>query len=135
MLYTNPGTGSYQPPGQPLYDGTQLTWVNQIMDLTPYVGQTIMLRFLFRSDGVVTADGWYIDDIIIRGYKVIPVELVSFAANAVNNHVLVEWSTATETNNMGFEVQRSADKSEWSTIAFKEGKGPLFHQAIILIWI
>lgn len=122
-LYTNPGTGSFQPPGQPLYDGTQLTWVNEIMDLTPYVGQTISLRFLFRSDGVITADGWYIDDIVIRGYKVIPVELVSFAANLVNNHVLIEWSTATETNNMGFEVQRSADKSEWLTIAFKEGQG------------
>ena len=32
--YTQPGTGSFQPNGEPLYDGVQTSWVNEEMDLT-----------------------------------------------------------------------------------------------------
>jgi hypothetical protein len=72
-LYTNPGTGTFQPPGQPLYDGTQLTWVKESMDLSSYIGQQIKLRFLLKSDGYIQADGWYVDDINIIAYEFVPV--------------------------------------------------------------
>ncbi|MBT8380647.1 MAG: T9SS type A sorting domain-containing protein [Ignavibacteria bacterium] len=36
---------------------------------------------------------------------------------------MLSWSTATELNNHGFEIERSADKTIWRTIGFKEGKG------------
>jgi len=72
-LYTNPGTGSFQPPGEPLYDGTQLTWVKESMDLSSYLGQQIKLRFLLKSDGYITADGWYVDDINLIAYEFVPV--------------------------------------------------------------
>ncbi|HEY6626558.1 MAG TPA: M28 family peptidase, partial [Ignavibacteriaceae bacterium] len=48
-MYTNPGVGSFQPPGQPLYDGTQLTWVKESVDLSSYLGQQIKLRFLLKA--------------------------------------------------------------------------------------
>jgi hypothetical protein len=38
---------------------------------------------------------------------VIPVELASFNANVSGNNVNLYWSTATETNNRGFEIERS----------------------------
>ncbi len=58
----------------------------------------------------------------------IPVELVSFAANVIDNDVHLEWTTATETNNKGFEIQRSVIPSEarklsWEIIGFVNGKG------------
>ena len=53
---------------------------------------------------------------------VIPVELTSFTANANFGVVELQWITATETNNQGFEVQRSAG-GEFETIAFVEGHG------------
>ena len=80
-MYTNPGTGSFQPPGQPLYDGTQLTWVKESIDLGDYIGQQVKFRFLLKSDGYVTEDGWYVDDINLIAYEFVPTDAEPFAAN------------------------------------------------------
>lgn len=58
----------------------------------------------------------------------IPVELVSFTANANNNNVELRWTTSTETNNRGFEIQRTAilkevKNPEWEPVGFVNGKG------------
>ncbi|MBA4250237.1 MAG: hypothetical protein C0425_00115 [Chlorobiaceae bacterium] len=53
----------------------------------------------------------------------IPVELVSFTAKSVGNNVTLNWSTATETNNMGFSVERSVDQNNFMEIGFVSGKG------------
>ncbi|HEX9251950.1 MAG TPA: 5'-nucleotidase C-terminal domain-containing protein, partial [Ignavibacteriaceae bacterium] len=53
----------------------------------------------------------------------VPVELTSFSANIVDNFVNLRWVTATEINNHGFEIERSLNKSIWTIIGFKEGKG------------
>ncbi|HEY6435481.1 MAG TPA: T9SS type A sorting domain-containing protein, partial [Ignavibacteriaceae bacterium] len=53
----------------------------------------------------------------------IPVELSSFTAETELNKVQLSWSTATETNNMGFEIERKLKNQEWVTIAFVSGKG------------
>jgi len=52
----------------------------------------------------------------------IPVELISFTANASEGLVELSWITATETNNQGFEVERSSG-GEFETITFVEGHG------------
>jgi hypothetical protein len=41
--------------------------------------------------------------------NIIPVEFISFFAEALENVVALNWSTATETNNSGFEIQRNGD--------------------------
>ena len=66
-LYTNQGTNTQ--PNEPLYDGTQLTWVHENIDISGFMGQSISLRFLFVSDYAVTADGWYVDNIKITQYE------------------------------------------------------------------
>lgn len=54
----------------------------------------------------------------------IPVELTSFVANVNDRDVLLNWSTATETNNLGFEVERKAsDNGSWNKIAFIKSAG------------
>jgi hypothetical protein len=68
-LFTNPGVGTFQPNGEPLYDGTQLSWVHETIDISNYVNQNITIRFYFRTDGYVTADGWYVDNIKITTYE------------------------------------------------------------------
>jgi hypothetical protein len=57
------------------------------------------------------------------GYLVIPVELKSFTASVNRNNVILNWATATETNNSGFHVQRKSGDNEYQTIGFVEGKG------------
>jgi len=54
---------------------------------------------------------------------IIPVELTSFTANVIDNAVILKWSTATETNNAGFSVERSNDNTAFSEIAYVEGNG------------
>ena len=54
---------------------------------------------------------------------VIPVELTSFSAIVTQNGVQLDWATATETNNRGFEIERSEDSETFSKIAFVQGKG------------
>ncbi len=53
---------------------------------------------------------------------IVPVELTSFSAAVVGNSVNLNWTTATETNNQGFEVQRS-NGGEFRTIGFVDGHG------------
>lgn len=63
--YTVPGTsanGSVQPNGQPVYEGTQSSWVLEEINLSDYLGQQIKVRFQLRSDAGTTADGYYFDD-------------------------------------------------------------------------
>jgi len=54
----------------------------------------------------------------------VPVELVSFTANWVKDHVELEWTTATESNNYGFEIQQKySENNSWQKIGFVEGHG------------
>ena len=54
----------------------------------------------------------------------IPVELTSFTAEFKNNFVILEWSTGSELNNYGFEVQRKLKGTDtWNSVSFIEGKG------------
>ncbi len=52
----------------------------------------------------------------------VPVELTSFIAQAADGVVLLNWTTATEQNNLGFEVQRQFE-NDFVTIGFVEGNG------------
>ena len=54
---------------------------------------------------------------------IIPVELTSFTSSISGNDVLLNWTTATETNNSGFTVERSQTESAWQEIGFVPGFG------------
>ncbi len=57
----------------------------------------------------------------------IPVELTSFTASVVEGNVVLNWITATELNNSGFEIERQKTKDEkseeWESIGFVNGNG------------
>jgi len=53
----------------------------------------------------------------------LPVELLSFDAKCNNNNVDLSWSTATETNNDYFTIERSADVSDWEFVKSVPGAG------------
>ena len=58
----------------------------------------------------------------------LPVELTAFTAAARNSMTILKWSTATEVNNTGFEVERSvvlntAPATDWQKIGFVDGAG------------
>jgi hypothetical protein len=53
----------------------------------------------------------------------LPVELTSFTHHVDGNNVKLSWTTATETNNFGFEIQRKKEKTEWQKVGFMRGQG------------
>lgn len=53
----------------------------------------------------------------------LPVQFKSFNASKANDGALLRWSTATELNNKGFEVQRSVNGGKYQTLGFVKGAG------------
>lgn len=57
----------------------------------------------------------------------VPVELTSFTADIKNNSVVLNWQTATEINNSGYEIQRCFQtengRTSWDKIGFVQGNG------------
>ena len=67
-------------------------------------------------------------NIMINQLVPVPVELTSFTANKIQGGVLLEWTTASEVNNLGFEIERSVEGSPFITVGFIDGKGTTTEQ-------
>ncbi|MBI5727367.1 MAG: immune inhibitor A, partial [Ignavibacteriales bacterium] len=68
--YTVPasGSGKQVPAGMPCYDGIVSSWVNEVIDLSPFANKQIKLKFELRTDGSQQKDGIFLDDIGIVVY-------------------------------------------------------------------
>lgn len=101
-----------------------------------YNGNSIAVELTFRSEDYPL--GYYSMDMIVSSNDpntpsitvpvsmdlVIPVELSAFSLTTDNNNVNLNWSTASETNNSGFSIERkSQGVSDWKEVAFVSGKG------------
>lgn len=53
----------------------------------------------------------------------LPVELLAFTGIHSKNQTLLEWTTASELNNEGFEIQHSIDGKNWNNLSFIQGYG------------
>jgi hypothetical protein len=53
---------------------------------------------------------------------VLPVRLVNFGAIRKNNSSFINWTTLSEQNSKGFEIERSMDGRKWSNIGFVKAK-------------
>ncbi len=53
----------------------------------------------------------------------LPVELTSFTGKQEGSTVKLNWTTASEINNKGFDVERKTQNSAWDKAAFIEGYG------------
>jgi len=58
----------------------------------------------------------------------VPVELTTFTAIVNGKEVILNWSTATELNNYGFEIQRKALGGDFATVAFVKEQGTTTQQ-------
>ncbi len=64
--YTETGTAG-QDAGKPLYQGTQEEWVLESISLEEFIGEEIKIRFRFKSDYMVTKEGFFFDNFSIFG--------------------------------------------------------------------
>lgn len=81
--------------------------------------------------GIASTDHAYFDNYGFSQDNALPVELTSFTAALIDNVVQLNWQTATEVNNYGFEVERQPipnpfqrqGNSSWTKIGFVNGHG------------
>jgi hypothetical protein len=110
--------------------------VNNIFNGTVFNGNSMAVQLTFKTEDYPL--GSYSMDMVIQSNDpvtpsvtvpiqmeiVIPVELSAFTAKADRDNVIVEWQTATETNNQGFELQRKREGAEgWAVAGYVSGKG------------
>ena len=84
-----------------------------------------------NDGGSITVSGItsFSDFTISKSEAALPVELTSFTASVKNTSVNLKWSTATEINNYGFEIERTVNTSiplsvtKWEKIGFVSGSG------------
>ena len=53
----------------------------------------------------------------------LPIHLLEFTATANNNNAILNWTTASEINNAGFEIMRSLNGVDFLKIGFVQGSG------------
>jgi Secretion system C-terminal sorting domain len=96
---------------------THETW-----DVSATAGFQSDVRFRLRSVQPGWDWWWAIDNFAIYFDGFVPVELTSFAASVSDGEVILNWSTSTETNNQGFEVERNSGDG-FQKIGFVAGFG------------
>lgn len=113
------------------WDGTDPTQVGPVYDNNANV-QLWHYDFAWISASVSTAQagapnartltrsGWtrFSDFAISNFSSPLPVGLVSFSGYKDGRRNLLQWTTSSELNNLGFEVQRSADGLQYSPVGF-----------------
>jgi hypothetical protein len=68
-----------------------------------------------RVDGIKFANSW--------SSTALPVQFKSFIATKNNDAVHLKWTTASENNNKGFELQRSNNGAKYQVVGFIKGAG------------
>lgn len=63
-------------------------------------------------------------------FGALPVEFTFFRAENIDNNPMLFWGTASENNNLGFEVQRSRNAKVWTVLDFVDGKGTTDQEAV-----
>ncbi|HSP88913.1 MAG TPA: T9SS type A sorting domain-containing protein [Ignavibacteriaceae bacterium] len=115
--------------GNFLWPGNIITISNPTTEKLQMVS-TVDLYFnckLSWGDKRLDAQGIYAQDCNPDGQlgnSVTPVELFEWSVTYFGSGKLkIHWETQTETNNKGFEIERSFDKNNWITLGFVEGNG------------
>ncbi len=73
---------------------------------------TFTLFYVITNNGVMA----------VQTNNLVPVNFSAFTGKLINNSVSLKWTTSTEINNKGFEVERSQDGTQFSSIGFVASK-------------
>jgi hypothetical protein len=137
--YTVPGGGwqeiTLQTPYQ--YNATENLIIEICFDNTSYTSNTTvnsssttgsLVKHNHVDNGVGcsltgTSTAATRPNICLTIEMIIPVELTSFVSVQDGRDIILTWSTATETNNSGFAIERRLIDGEYSQVGFVKGNG------------
>ncbi|MFW5758044.1 MAG: M14 family zinc carboxypeptidase, partial [Bacteroidota bacterium] len=119
--------GTNQDTNQPVYDGSQLSWQKETVDLSFLAGEKeVWLKFRLVSDAAVNLEGFYFDDFTIKAlssepsYIFSPPDQISFyqhldtivdfkdflSWNPQENQLSIQWQ-----NNNNFHIEKYDETS------------------------
>ena len=95
---------------------------NFSFNFTPSPYNTVVSAYVGGVNTNITSAPSFINSLL---NDPMPIELSSFTGNVVNKRdVTLNWNTASETNNKGFEIERKLASSEsWVKAGYIDGKG------------
>ncbi|MBX7045476.1 MAG: T9SS type A sorting domain-containing protein [Ignavibacteria bacterium] len=102
-------------------NGASTVWTQEAVSS---IGNVVTVMFDYRSSDnvfVAATHGRGCFSTVIN--PALPVELLAFTSEVSDKNVLLKWSTGSELNNRGFEVQRKSGNADWATLGFVNGNG------------
>ncbi len=143
--FTQNGYNDYikNSPTDEAFAGNSGGCIQSVVDLTPYCGETVIIRFNFYYDQLVAGNGWYIDNVQLTSSAAVknvaradlgggqeitashcvkvadaalPVQLVDFVAVRNKDHIRLQWKTAQELHNKGFYLERRSAGTDFVRI-------------------
>lgn len=104
------------------------TYISDSLGITGYTDWYFAFGQAISADGKTIGISAYSPAgepkaLLLKIDQQVPVELASFTATTDNQVVNLNWSTATELNNSGFEIQKVNQNSIWIPIGFINGNG------------
>ncbi len=115
FFYADDELNGLDPSGLALYrnTGTPDVWEEQ-------TGSDNSTPNLVSLAGITELSDWT----LATSSSSLPIQLLSFQAKAISeSQALLEWQTISETNNQGFEIEKSMDGVNFDKIAFVDGAG------------
>ncbi len=104
---------------------TMLTWTDKGTTISGYPSGMRSIRMTLSGKDSKNWTGQYgpiFDDAYIQVNGSMPVELTSFTVTMTGKNVELQWNTATEINNYGFDIEKKTDQ-QWNKIGFVSGNG------------
>lgn len=87
-----------------------------------------------RADLTATAAAasgtFRLDDVTLNGTSPLPVNFVSFTGKLANNAVKLNWVTAWEKSNQGFDIQKGLNAESFETVGFVGGNNSTQSQSV-----
>jgi len=103
--------------------GTDIRSTHEVVDITSFVAGQSDVKFRLRSVQPGWDWWWAVDNFCIYGSYIVPVELTSFAAKSNGTDINLTWTTATETNNQGFDIERMKSDGVFEQVGYVPGFG------------
>lgn len=135
--YTNVAGGNYAAPNNNATAGSNQTnsypctvtgHISVCIPINVPIGNYIMLRW-WDPNNSANDPHMAIDNISVTAYSdnvcttILPVELLDFAGNQNGENIKLNWSTASETNNHFFTVERAGEDGIFYGIGTVQGNG------------
>lgn len=102
--------------------GTSTTWDNGVLEVAvvdPLLPiDSVVISQVAPNNANNANPAWAVGDFRWTSNDALPITLLSFDAYKEGRVAQLKWATASEHNNKGFEIMRSTDGKDWTTIGF-----------------